>query len=563
MLFNGASSRIPRDPLWETNGTAGGTVREIGGQGNAGIVGSPNGFTGQFTSELPPGIDPQVLHRFQRRSAVRGIRQHIEINGYYADTDALWVTNGTAGERRRSAGSATPALRASIPAVDGGISPTDFTVLGSEALFLGLDADNGHLGLWETNGSASGTVEIGGLDNAGVSGGLSFSISDSPDFTVYNGKVLFFAYNASDPADPCLWSTDGTAAGTKFVATVTGGYLTAFASDNYVGGGQTVTLSSGGEAYLSSTGGDWDTVTGSNGTVYLTSAQASVTGGGDWIAFAGGSGNVASLYSTGGNWDGVSGSNGTVYLQSAQATVYRRRRLDCFRRRLGERREPLQHRRQLGWGGRLQRNGLPAERAGLGVRRRRLDCFRRRLGERGEPLQHRRQLGWGGRLQRNGYLTSAQASVYRRRRLDCFRRRLGERGEPLQHRRQLGWGGRLQRNGLPAERAGLGVRRRRLDCFRRRLGERGEPLQHRRQLGWGGRLQRNGLPDQRAGLGVRRRRLDCFRRRLGERGEPLQHRRQLGWGGRLQRNGLPDRARRPRCTAAATGLLSAAARGTR
>ena len=63
-------------------------------------------------------------------------------------------------------------------------------------------------------------------------------------------------------------------------------------------------------------------VTGANGTVYLTSAQATVTGGGDGIVFAGGSGNAASLYSTGGSWDWVSGSNGTVYLNSAQAAVY-------------------------------------------------------------------------------------------------------------------------------------------------------------------------------------------------------------------------------------------------
>ena len=57
-------------------------------------------------------------------------------------------------------------------------------------------------------------------------------------------------------------------------------------------------------------------MTGSNGTVYLKSAQATVTGGGDWIDFAGGSGNAASLCNTGGNWDGVSASNGTVYLTS-------------------------------------------------------------------------------------------------------------------------------------------------------------------------------------------------------------------------------------------------------
>ena len=81
--------------------------------------------------------------------------------------------------------------------------------------------------------------------------------------------------------------------------------------------------SGGGEvASLFSTGGSWDSVTGSNGTVNLNSAQASVTGGGDGVVFAGGTGDAASLVDTGGSWDWVSGADGTVYLTSAQVAVY-------------------------------------------------------------------------------------------------------------------------------------------------------------------------------------------------------------------------------------------------
>jgi hypothetical protein len=62
-------------------------------------------------------------------------------------------------------------------------------------------------------------------------------------------------------------------------------------------------------------------VGGSNGTVDLNSAQATVVGGADAIVFSSGTGNATSLYSTGANGDTVNGSNGTVNLTSAQATV--------------------------------------------------------------------------------------------------------------------------------------------------------------------------------------------------------------------------------------------------
>jgi hypothetical protein len=90
-----------------------------------------------------------------------------------------------------------------------------------------------------------------------------------------------------------------------------------------VGGADAIVFSSGtgNAASLYSTGGSWDWVGGSNGTVDLNSAQATVVGGADAIVFSSGTGNATSLYSTGGGWDWVGGSNGTVDLNSAQATV--------------------------------------------------------------------------------------------------------------------------------------------------------------------------------------------------------------------------------------------------
>ncbi len=68
------------------------------------------------------------------------------------------------------------------------------------------------------------------------------------------------------------------------------------------GGSDTIVFAggSGNSASLNNTGGAFDSVMGSGGTIYLTSAEASVSGGSDTIVFAGGSGNSASLYNTGG-----------------------------------------------------------------------------------------------------------------------------------------------------------------------------------------------------------------------------------------------------------------------
>src|SRR5271165_4629231 len=88
-----------------------------------------------------------------------------------------------------------------------------------------------------------------------------------------------------------------------------------------VGGGDAINFSgSGDSASLSSTGSNWDTVNGSNGTVTLNAAKASVLGGSDTVVFAG-SGDAASLYNTAGAWDTVKGSNGWIGLTKAQASV--------------------------------------------------------------------------------------------------------------------------------------------------------------------------------------------------------------------------------------------------
>jgi hypothetical protein len=221
VIFDGADQQDTPGSLWVTDGTTAGTV-EIGGQGNAGVAGSPNGFTGQFTSELPIGIVPTDLTTFNGKALFAGTDNTINASGYYAHTDALWVSDGTAAGTVEIGGLGNAQVTQANPALQGGIfwsgsiAYPDFTPLGNIALFVGYDSI-GHVGLWETDGSAAGTQEIGGLGNAGVTGGLSLLGSQTPDFTVYNGKVYFWALDSSNQSR--IWVTDGTAAGTKELTT--------------------------------------------------------------------------------------------------------------------------------------------------------------------------------------------------------------------------------------------------------------------------------------------------------------------------------------------------------
>lgn len=73
------------------------------------------------------------------------------------------------------------------------------------------------------------------------------------------------------------------------------------AAVNLIGGGQIALFSGSGDAVsLSASAGLFDSVLGSNGAIYPTSAQATVSGGA---------------------WDSVIGSNGVVELTSAMAGI--------------------------------------------------------------------------------------------------------------------------------------------------------------------------------------------------------------------------------------------------
>src|SRR5262249_9775902 len=89
----------------------------------------------------------------------------------------------------------------------------------SIVLFTGSNAANQH-GLWVTDGTAAGTHEL--AVSGAFSGGLFnwFPGGDNPDFTRFNGEVLFQGKDTSGNLG--LWVTDGTAAGTHKLTGISG-----------------------------------------------------------------------------------------------------------------------------------------------------------------------------------------------------------------------------------------------------------------------------------------------------------------------------------------------------
>jgi ELWxxDGT repeat protein len=132
-----------------------------------------------------------------------------------ADNNSLWVTNGTANHTHELTG-ISGAYAGGIFGGSTGFSP-DFTKFNGEVLFDGLDTGSQN-GLWVSNGTASGTHELTGISGADANGVL-YNIPN-PDFTVFNSEVLFQGRDAAGQNG--LWVTDGTAAGTHEITGISG-----------------------------------------------------------------------------------------------------------------------------------------------------------------------------------------------------------------------------------------------------------------------------------------------------------------------------------------------------
>jgi ELWxxDGT repeat protein len=218
VVFNGFDT-IRNYGLWVSNGTAGGTHELTGISGAYAVSGLFEG-----SGEIIADPDFTVFN------------SEVLFTGYDAsDNVGLWVTNGTSGGTSEVTGIGAGFVSVNGP--DGPIVDPDFTVFNGEVLFAATNGPSQTGGLWVTNGTTAGTSELGGANNSGISGaytqGLLYNaISGAidPDFTIFNGEVLFEGFDADSRYG--LWVTNGTAAGTSEV----GGLGNTGISGAYTGG---------------------------------------------------------------------------------------------------------------------------------------------------------------------------------------------------------------------------------------------------------------------------------------------------------------------------------------
>jgi len=202
VLFAGRMGPAKMGPytLWTSDGTVAGTVPLT-------IAGAES--TGFFSPTVTPGFTV-----FNDEVLFRGI------DNSGAGLSGLWMTNGTA--------TGTTEIKGINGAASTGVNPSDMTVFNGAVLFNGASSANaagpaGHLGLWTTNGTATGTQELGG--STGISGASTTGL-DPTDLTVFNNEVLFNGASSANAAGLAghlgLWTTNGTATGTQELGGSTG-----------------------------------------------------------------------------------------------------------------------------------------------------------------------------------------------------------------------------------------------------------------------------------------------------------------------------------------------------
>jgi Ca2+-binding RTX toxin-like protein len=240
VIFDGADQEDTEGSLWVSDGTANGTT-EVGGEGNQAVAGAP--FSDP-AGDLPIGMQPQDVTTFSAINKVIFAAYDDTTNGggHYVHTDALWVSDGTVGGTSEIGGLGNAGIIGANSAQNGGlfwegsVEYPDFTEFNGKVLFAGYDS-SGHIGLWETDGTATGTTEIGGLGNAGIAGFNGLPETSNPDFTVYNNEVLFEDISSN------LWVTDGTVAGTHMLGSQGDNAYPPLGPDFTVTGVPTVTVS--------------------------------------------------------------------------------------------------------------------------------------------------------------------------------------------------------------------------------------------------------------------------------------------------------------------------------
>ncbi len=244
--------------LWVTDGTAKGTF-EIGGAHN-------NPVSGQ----APGGLFPRQVISIGSKALFSGY------DGKLIPAEGLWVTDGTIAGTTEVGGLGDAGVTNANPNL--GLSPVQMTAFGAnKAVFLGFDTSVGASlqELWATDGTVKGTVEMGGLGNAGLAG-VGPSGLNTTHLTSIGNKVVFEGTDASGLRT--LWVTDGTTAGTFEIggvnnAGVKGAPAGGLRTDSFIASGSVAYFEAMDEATGQSLG-LWVT----DGTVAGTHAVSEVSG---------------------------------------------------------------------------------------------------------------------------------------------------------------------------------------------------------------------------------------------------------------------------------------------
>ena len=142
------------------------------------------------------------------------------------NTQGLWETDGTASGTF---------LLTNGTFVDG-FAPTstvslDLTQFNNQVLFIGRGSTTTQTtySLWTTDGTAAGTTvlsPIAGANSKGLFTSTLLTSTPLPDLTVFNNEVLFNGLNNVGAGAHGLWATNGTAAGTTEITGIVGAAAT-------------------------------------------------------------------------------------------------------------------------------------------------------------------------------------------------------------------------------------------------------------------------------------------------------------------------------------------------
>lgn len=164
------------------------------------------GNNGLFTSDGTSGGTHEIA---AANAAASGLSpdEIVSANGkaFFSGVDAsgstgLWVSNGTTAGTMKLAVANTDTQ--DISQLGAGLNPTNITVANGQIFFAGTDA-SGSIGLWKSDGTGAGTVELS-IGNA-AAGGINPTTSNIVSF---NGLTYFAGQDASGNIG--LWVTDGS-----------------------------------------------------------------------------------------------------------------------------------------------------------------------------------------------------------------------------------------------------------------------------------------------------------------------------------------------------------------